>query len=111
MSVGSYKRSHGEPSFSQASVAPHIPALLRPQFRVISSDDMKAIERRLLYTEKVKQREDVIAERCAQHRQQQEEEAQRRMERIERRAARQAHAAGIVEERRLRAEFLGLGRL
>ncbi|ORC89124.1 uncharacterized protein TM35_000131280 [Trypanosoma theileri] len=112
MSVGSYKRSQGgEPIFSQATVAPPIPALLRPQFHALSADDVRAIERRLQHTEAARRRDEVIAERCAQRRQQQQEETQRRVEMIERRAARHARAAGIVVERRLKAEFMELGRL
>ncbi|RNF10266.1 hypothetical protein TraAM80_01609 [Trypanosoma rangeli] len=110
MSVGSHKRSQGEAAFTQASLAPQLPALLRSQFQVFSEDNLRAIERRLTRHDAARAEEQKIQERCARFREQGETELQRRIERIQKRTARHASAAGVVEERRLQAEFRQLCR-
>ncbi|RNF17544.1 uncharacterized protein Tco025E_04779 [Trypanosoma conorhini] len=110
MSVGSHKRSQGEAAFAQASLAPHLPALLRPQFQVFSGDNLRAIERRLARDDAARAEEQKIQERCARAREQRNTESQRRIELIQRRTARRAAAAERVEERRLQAELRQLCR-
>ncbi|KAF8285696.1 hypothetical protein C3747_248g52c [Trypanosoma cruzi] len=110
MGVGSHKRSQGEAAFTQTSHAPPLPALLRPQFQVFGEENLNAIDRRLRRGEAERMEEKKIQERCARVRERRNAESQRNIEMIQKRTARHASAAGLVEERRLRAEFRQLCR-
>ncbi|KEG06914.1 hypothetical protein DQ04_11671010 [Trypanosoma grayi] len=105
MSAGSHKRAQGEPAFAQVCVAPRMPALLRPQFQVLDADNLKAIDRRLQHDDATRKEEEAIQARCASSRERSRAEAQRKIEAIQKRTARHANAAAMVEERRLQAEF------
>ncbi|PBJ79500.1 hypothetical protein BCY84_02799 [Trypanosoma cruzi cruzi] len=110
MGVGSHKRSQGEAAFTQTSHATPLPALFAPVSGIRRGQSERHRDRRLRRGEAERVEEKKIQERCARVRERRNAELQRNIEMIQRRTARHASAAGLVEERRLRAEFRQLCR-
>ncbi|KAG8341636.1 hypothetical protein ERJ75_001234200 [Trypanosoma vivax] len=110
MSVGKHKRAQGEPAFALSCLTPCLPATLRSQFQFVSEDNLNAIERRLKHTETLRLEDERIRARCARAMEQKLCESRQRVDMLQKRAARQARVAGLVEEKRIRAELQKLCR-